>query len=159
MRSPGQMEALRASPRASRPESMQREGVDGRARARELLSAISAKAVTRQTTSGAKVRSMQDPRRYKVVRLLDDLLPRAATPQKSRISLDIRLYLREDTNDGHLWAEVAFIDRDTGKLINAPDTALPLDRPEAIGWFFDLIAERGFRMAVEMRTQPRQQSR
>lgn len=98
---------------------------------------------------------MEDARRYKVVRLLDELMPRAATPQKSGVSFDVRLYLREDSKDGHLWAEVAFIDRDSGKLINTPETALPLDRPEAVGWYFDVIAERGFEMARALRTTPR----
>lgn len=82
-------------------------------------------------------------------------MPRAAKSQKSGVSFDIRLYLREDSNDGHLWAEVAFIDRETGKLINTPDTALPLDRPEVVGWYFDLIAQKGFDLAVQMRTEPR----
>ena len=95
---------------------------------------------------------------YKVVRLLDELLPQAATPQRSGVSFDIRLYLREDSKDGHLWAEVAFLDRETGKLINTPETALPLDRPEVVGWFFDKIAKKGFPLALESRTQPRQRN-
>src|SRR4051812_12745646 len=92
--------------------------------------------------------------RYKVVRLLDELLPQAATPQKSGISLDLRLYLREDSNDGHLWAEVAFIDRKTGKLLHTGEKALPLDRPEAVGEYFDRIARKGFTLAKSMRTSP-----
>ena len=96
-----------------------------------------------------------DPQRYKVVRLLDELLPGAATPQKSGVSFDLRLYLREDSNDGHLWAEVAFIDRETRKLINTPQTAIPLSAPEDVGWYFDLLAQKGFEMALQMRTQPR----
>jgi hypothetical protein len=92
---------------------------------------------------------------YKVVRLLDDLLPQAATPQKSGVSFDLRLYLRENTKNGQLWAEVAFIDRNTGKLLNDAENALPLDSPGAVGWFFGRIAEKGFPLAVELRTQPR----
>jgi hypothetical protein len=95
-----------------------------------------------------------DRRRYKVVRLLDELMPIAATPQRSGVSFDIRLYFREDSNDRHLWAEVAFIDRDTGKLINTPETALPLDRPAAVSEFFNDIAERGFQLARQLRTEP-----
>ena len=95
-----------------------------------------------------------DANRYKVVRLLDNLMALAATPQNSGVSFDIRLYLREDSNDGHLWAEVAFIDRDTGKLINTPKSALPLDRPEVVGWYFDQIAKRGFEMAPRLRKTP-----
>jgi hypothetical protein len=96
----------------------------------------------------------QDATRYKVVRLLDELMPAAATPQKSGVSFDIRLYLREDSNDGHLWAEVAFLDRESGKLLNTPESALPLDRPEVVGWYFDHIAQRGFEMASRLRTSP-----
>ena len=98
-----------------------------------------------------------ESRRYKVVRLLDELMPLAVTPQRSGVSFDIRLYLREDSNDGHLWAEVAFIDRDTGKLLNSPENALPLDRPEAVGEYFDVIAAKGFEMATKLRTTPRRQ--
>ena len=75
---------------------------------------------------------MEDPRRYKVVRLLDELMPLAATRQKSGVSFDVRLYLREDTHDGHLWAEVAFIDRETGRLLHTGDKALPLGKPEDV---------------------------
>jgi hypothetical protein len=96
----------------------------------------------------------EDANRYKVVRLLDKLMASAATPQNSGVSFDIRLYLREDSNDGHLWAEVAFIDRETGKLINTPESALPLDRPEVVGWYFDQIAQRGFEMAPRLRKTP-----
>jgi len=91
---------------------------------------------------------------YKVVRLLDELLPQAATAQKAGISLDIRLYLSENSHDGQLWAAVSFIDRSTGKLLKHDGNSLPLDRPEAVGWFFDRIVEKGFPLAVEMRTQP-----
>jgi hypothetical protein len=92
---------------------------------------------------------------YKVVRLLDELLPQAATPQRSGVSFDVRLYLREDSNDGHLWAEVAFIDRSTGMLLNSPETALPLAHPDDVARYFGFIAEKGFPLALELRTQPR----
>lgn len=100
------------------------------------------------------MRLLDEQKRYKVVRLVNELMPRAATPQKSGVSFDMRLYLREDSNDRHLWAEVAFIDRETGKLINTPETALPLNRPEAVAEFMDQIARRGFVMARQMRTAP-----
>jgi hypothetical protein len=45
---------------------------------------------------------------YKVVRALDELLPKAARPQTAGLSLDIRLYLSENSNDGKLWAAVSF---------------------------------------------------
>lgn len=95
---------------------------------------------------------MEDPRRYKVVRLLDDLMPLAVTPQKSGVSFDVRLYFREDPHDGHLWGEVALIDRDTGKLINTPETALPLACPEDFSQYLRYIVDRGFSMAIEMKT-------
>lgn len=92
---------------------------------------------------------------YKVVRLLDELLPQAATPQKAGVSFDIRLYLSENSHNGQLWAAVSFIDRSTGKLLKQDGNSLPLDRPEAVGWFFDRIADKGFPLAIEMRTRPR----
>lgn len=92
---------------------------------------------------------------YKVVRLLDELLPMAARAQKSGLSLDLRLYLRENRHDGQLWAEVGFLDPETGKLLNHAENSLPLDSPSAVGWFFGRIAEKGFPLAVKMRTQPR----
>jgi hypothetical protein len=91
---------------------------------------------------------------YKVVRALDELLPQAARPQKAGVSFDIRLYLSENSNDGTLWAAVSFIDRDTGKLLKDPDNSLPLDSPDAVGWFFSQIAKKGFPLAVAMRTTP-----
>src|SRR3954453_1283102 len=101
---------------------------------------------------------MAEPRdggpRYKAGPLLHELMPSAATPQKSGVSFDLRLYLREDSNDGHLWAEVGFIDRKTGKLLHTGDKALPLDRPEAVGEYFDHIAKKGFILARSMRTSP-----
>ncbi len=92
---------------------------------------------------------------YKVVRLLDELLPRAATPQKAGVSFDIRLYLSEDSNSGDLWASVSFIDRSTGKLLKQEGNSLPIDQPGAVGWFFDRLAEKGFPLALQMRTAPR----
>jgi len=96
---------------------------------------------------------------YKVVRALDELLPMAATAQKAGVSFDIRLYLSENSNNGALWAAVSFIDRETGKLLKHAANSLPLDRPEAVGWYFDRVAEKGFPLAIEMRTQPRKDDR
>jgi hypothetical protein len=96
-----------------------------------------------------------DEEDFKVVRALDALLPEAATPQKAGLSFDIRLYLTEDSHNGSLWASVSFIDRDSGQLLKHPDNSLPLDKPDAVGWFFDKIAEKGFPLAVQMRTKPR----
>lgn len=52
-----------------------------------------------------------------------------------------------------LWAEVGFLDRNTGKLLHNADKALPLDRPQAIPWYFEQIAERGFELARKLRTE------
>jgi hypothetical protein len=91
---------------------------------------------------------------YKVVRSLDDLLPKAARPQKAGVSFDVRLYLSENSHDGKLWAAVSFIDRETGQLLKEPDNSLPLDSPDAVGWFFDQIAKKGFPIALARRTAP-----
>lgn len=91
---------------------------------------------------------------HKVVRLLDELLAEAATPQDSGVSFDLRLYFRENRDESQ-WAEVAFIDRETGKLLHTGDRTLPLSGPKVVSWYFGEIAERGFPMAVERRKRPR----
>ena len=93
--------------------------------------------------------------RYKVVRLLDDLLPRAAKPHGQASPSTSGFILREDSNDGHLWGEVAFLDPESGKLLSDPENSLPLDRPEAIGEYFNHIARKGFPLACKLRTTPR----
>lgn len=93
---------------------------------------------------------------HKVVRLLDELLPDAATPQDSGVSFDIRLYFRENPDGSH-WAEVAFIDRATGKLLHTGQSTLPLSGTDVVSWYFGEIAKRGFPMAVERRKRPRTQ--
>jgi hypothetical protein len=93
-----------------------------------------------------------DEQDFKVVRDLDSIMPAAATPQKAGVSFDIRLYLSENSRDGKLWASVSFLDRD-GHLLKHPDNALPLDKPDAVGWYFDHIAKKGFPLAREMKTR------
>jgi hypothetical protein len=66
----------------------------------------------------------------------------------------VRPYFREKP-DGSQWAEVAFIDRETGKLMHTGDRTLPLSGSDVVSWFFGEIAKRGFPMAVERRTQSR----
>lgn len=98
-----------------------------------------------------------DIEQHKVVRLLPDVLERAHTPQKSGASIDIRVYFREDSDDGHLWGEVAFIDRDTGKLIPIEEGrggTLPLDTDDAVPWYLNEICERMWPIARRVRTQP-----
>jgi hypothetical protein len=70
------------------------------------------------------------------------------------VSFDVRLYFRENP-DGSEWAEVAFIDRSTGKLLHTGDRTLPLSGDDVVAWFFGEIAQRGFKMAKELRTRPR----
>lgn len=92
-----------------------------------------------------------DEQDFKVVRDLDSILPEAATPQKAGLSLDIRLYLSENSHDGKLWASVSFLDRNGHLLKHGP---LPLDKPDAVGWYFDQIAKKGFPLAQRLRTGP-----
>ena len=94
---------------------------------------------------------------HKVVRLLDELMPSAATAQRSGVSFDVRLYFRENP-DGSQWAEVAFIHRATGKLMHTGESTLPLSGTGVVSWFFGEIAKRGFPMAVDQRTVPRKSS-
>jgi len=61
---------------------------------------------------------MEEGHPYKVVRLLDDLLPKATKPTKSGVRLDCRLYFREKPN-GDLWAEVVFVNPATGNAIHS----------------------------------------
>ena len=47
---------------------------------------------------------------------------------------------------------MSFLDRD-GHLLKHPDNALPLDKPDAVGCYFDHIAKKGFPLAREMKTR------
>ena len=97
---------------------------------------------------------MEDAQQYKVVRLLDEIMPQAVKPTKAGVRLDCRLYFREKPN-GELWAEVVLVDPESGKAVNGwPDT-LPLQGDGVIPWYFDEIAGRGFRLARELRTEAR----
>ena len=82
---------------------------------------------------------------YKVVRQLDDVMPRALTPQKAGVSFDLRVYFREK-DDGYQWATVAFLDRQADHLII---DQMPLVGDGVVSWFFGQIEERGFRLAVQ----------
>ena len=100
--------------------------------------------------------TVDDEQRCKVVRQLNEFLPRAAHPQPSGVSFDLRLYLREDSGDGHFWAGVSFIDRQTGQRIESEgESTIPLADPPSVGWFFEHIADKGFPLAQERRTKPR----
>lgn len=75
-------------------------------------------------------------------------MERAMTQQKgANISVDCRLYFRLDPKDGQLKGEVAFIDRETGKLValtaETKDT-LPLDSEGGMLWFLERIGRQGF---------------
>ena len=95
---------------------------------------------------------------YKVVRLLDELLPGALKPTPSGARLDCRIYFRERP-DGNYWGEVVLVDPTTGQPVTTdPARSIPLDSPEAIGWYFGVIMEKAFPQAVAMRTRPRDES-
>lgn len=92
---------------------------------------------------------------YKVVRLLDELLPDALKPTKSGARLDCRVYFREKP-DGSRWGEVVLVNPATGEAVTTdPDKSLPLDSEDALAWFLGEITEKGFPLAVAMRTEPR----
>lgn len=89
-----------------------------------------------------------DEQQYKVVRQLDDVMSSAAWPQKAGVSYDLRLSFREDES-GYQWAEVAFLDRnDKHKIIDH----MPLTGDGVVPWFFGQIAQRGYPLAVELKT-------
>lgn len=82
---------------------------------------------------------------YKVVRQLDEVMPRALTSQKAGVSFDLRVYFREDGN-GYQWAEVAFLNRSAEHAII---DHMPLVGEGVVSWFFGQIEERGFRLAAQ----------
>jgi hypothetical protein len=86
-----------------------------------------------------------DEQEYKVVRQLDEVMPRALRSQKAGVSFDVRVYFREN-DDGYRWAEVAFLDRDADHAII---DHMPLVGDGVVSWFFGQIEERGFRLAGE----------
>jgi hypothetical protein len=92
---------------------------------------------------------------YKVVRLLDEMLPGALKPTPSGARLDCRIYFREDSKDGHLWGEVVLVDADTGRPLNDAASSLPLDSPEALKWYLGVMAEKAYPLAIERRTKPK----
>lgn len=92
---------------------------------------------------------------YKVVRLLDELLPEAVKPVDSGVRLDCRIYFREKPN-GDLWGEVIFVNPETGKAVNRePQRSLPLQGEGVMSWYFGEIADRGFELARRLRRKPR----
>lgn len=91
---------------------------------------------------------------YKVVRLLDELLPEALRGTPSGARLDVRLYFREKP-DGSRWGEVVLVDPISGNALHDATRSIPLDSPKAIKWYFGVIADKAFPLAVERRTKPR----
>ncbi len=86
-----------------------------------------------------------DEQQYKVVRQLDEVMPRALRSQKAGVSFDVRVYFREN-DDGYRWAEVAFLDRDADHAII---DHMPLVGDGVVSWFFGQIEQRGFRLAAQ----------
>lgn len=99
---------------------------------------------------------MKPTEEYKVVRLLDEMLPNALKATPSGARLDCSIYFREDSKDGHLWGEVVLKDPGRGKALNHVGTSLPLDSPSAVKWYLGLIAEKAYPLAAERRTNARQ---
>jgi hypothetical protein len=96
-----------------------------------------------------------DEDEYKVSRLLRPLMELAVKEQKgANISVDCRLYFRFDPNDGRLKGEVAFIDRDGGKLVKLTSTSadsLPLDSEDGMIWFLGKVRHQGLDFVRERR--------
>lgn len=69
---------------------------------------------------------------YKVVRELDQILPRAMKPEPSGGRTDLRLYWREGPRGR--WLGIQFTDPDTGKPVGEE---LPIQKPADIGPYFD----------------------
>lgn len=63
-------------------------------------------------------------------------------------SFDLRVSFRRP-EDGVEWAEVAFVERDTGQLIRGDGKKLVLDCPEALDWMLKRITEEGWRLRRE----------
>ena len=84
-----------------------------------------------------------------VVRVLDEILPRAMQPTESGARLDLRLYFREGP-EGR-WLGVTVIDAD-----GTVERDLPIKRPEDIGQYFDALAAKAYEVAAAMRTRPLQ---
>ena len=98
---------------------------------------------------------LKEGEQYKVVRLLDELLPEALKPTPSGPRLDCRIYFRERP-DGHRWAEVVLVDAATGRPVAIdPGQTLPLDGEGALSEYLGVITGKAFPIAVSMRTTPR----
>lgn len=87
--------------------------------------------------------------KYKVERQLRDTFPRARKPQRSGVSVDVRLYFREKPT-GELWGGLAVLDED-GKILEN----MPLDSPAGLRWLLaDVLCDVGFAAAPSDRVDP-----
>lgn len=87
--------------------------------------------------------------KYKVERQLREAFPRAQKPQRSGVSVDLRVYFREKPN-GDLWGGLALLDPNGRILEN-----MPLDSPEGLRWLLsDVLCDVGFAAAPADRTAP-----
>jgi hypothetical protein len=86
---------------------------------------------------------------YKVERQLRERFPDAVKPQRSGVSVDVRVYFREKP-DGSLWGGLALLDDDGHIMVN-----MPLADPESTPWLLNVMCEIGFDAAPRLRTTPR----
>jgi putative transcriptional regulator len=88
--------------------------------------------------------------KYKVERQLRETFPKVAKPQRSGVSVDLRVYFREKPS-GDLWGGLALLNED-GEIAEN----MPLDSKEGLQWILEhVLCEIGFDAAPEMRTRPR----
>jgi hypothetical protein len=87
---------------------------------------------------------------YKVERQLRDGFPHACKRQRAGVSVDLRVYFRED-RDGTLWGGVGMYD-EAGNRIEY----MALDSMEGMQWLLsDVLCDVGFQAAPRERTKPR----
>jgi hypothetical protein len=87
---------------------------------------------------------------YKVERQLRDGFPRARKQQPSGVSVDLRIYFREN-RDGTLWGGVGMYDESGDRI-----EYMALDSKEGLQWLLrDVLCDVGFEAAPRERTKPR----
>lgn len=87
--------------------------------------------------------------KYKVERQLRVMFPRVVKPQRSGVSVDLRLYFREKP-DGDLWGGLALLN-EGGEIAEN----MPLADKPSLPWLLGVLCELGFEAAPRLRTKPR----
>jgi len=102
------------------------------------------------STEDHDVDEMPPEPHYKVERELRDAFPRARKRQPSGVSVDLRIYFREDP-DGTLWGGVGMYDESGDRI-----EYMALDSKDGLRWLLsDVLCDVGFRAAPRERTKPR----